>query len=774
MSWKTYLIFFVLCLLLFFAAEARELDGDNSNLVFKADYSTNRYTLNENNSLLVYNTKTGTQPQVIIGNNAVLDVTPTNKPPNVVDSNNLFNFKLLNTEVVWAALSLVLNNSFGAVDFNELIDISSRETVDLDSYVEISSNYIFINDTSLKELNKSAEVTIKELTFSNIRILKNGEDCLGCTILSYSGGDVKFNVSGFAIYQAADGSVSPAIRIATNVIVTNASMSVAGDTYNGVYPNNLTIDVGGDGVAEFSSSGEFSSSTVFANFTDALNDIFPECSCNGCTLSNSDLTCTIVLNISSDTAGTVELSNLNVSQIINNASWNEDNSYNLIDLDDYFYDLDRDALSYFYSPMENITVSVDNGIVSFTPDSNFFGNRSIVFNASDGTNITLSNYVNLSVVSVNDVPVFSGEISDWFWLKDKNITNVFDLDDYFSDVETENLSYSTTGNVNVTVDIDENNSVSFFPDLNWTGQETVYFTGSDGGLSANSNNILLNVSGGPTPSAPAGDAGGESGADIEVPVKRVIIKEFNVSIDKVKSKLVTGESEKKRFVVTNAGNVKMKFRVEVKAVEDFVFIIDKEFILYPGQAKSVNVDILAGPKYGIYSGEIVIIGEGVEKTIPVVLEVVTKKILFDVKIDVPLEYKEIYPGENLRAQVTLLNIMGGTADVLINYLIKDLNGYVLYEESETFAVEDQASYAKSFETSMDWITGDYLVAIESMYGNSYAVSSEMFRLKEEERLAPEEVKDRLFLILILVISIVLFIAAFIVLSKKPKKRRKRT
>ncbi len=46
---------------------------------------------------------------------------------------------------------------------------------------------------------------------------------------------MKFNLQslpGFAIYQAADGSVNPAIRIATNVIVTNASLQINITTYN--------------------------------------------------------------------------------------------------------------------------------------------------------------------------------------------------------------------------------------------------------------------------------------------------------------------------------------------------------------------------------------------------------------------------------------------------------------------------------------------------------------------------------------------------------------
>jgi hypothetical protein len=472
----------------------------------------------------------------------------------------------------------------------------------------------------------------------------------------------------------------------------------------------------------------------------------------------------------------IELSELNISQIINNASWNEDNSYTLIDLDDYFYDADRDSLSYSYSPVENVTVSITNGIVTFTPDANFFGNRSIVFNASDRTNVTVSNNVSFTVNSVNDAPIFTGTIANQYWSENNDRIDAFDLDDYFSDVEGITLTYSAnnTSGGNVTITIDGNNSVSFYPAANWTGKEIVYFIASDGVQNTSSNAVTLNVSQALPVSAPSGDTGGDAGGEAgEVSIRRKVVKEFNMSFGELKIKLATGEKGKEKLIIVNTGNTKMEFIVKIKSVDGFVFISDKVFSLFPGDSKILNIDVMTGLKYGIYSGEIVIIASGVEKSIPVVLEVVSKKILFDAKIDMPIEYKEIFPGDDLKAQVTLFNIMGGTADVLINYLIKDMNGYVLHEESETFAVEDQVSYVKEFDTDENWITGNYLVAIEMRYGNSYAVSSEMFRLKERERLAPETVRGRMVSVMFLVVSFGVFLIAFVILAKKTGKKKKR-
>ncbi|MCF7910578.1 hypothetical protein K9L16_02815 [Candidatus Pacearchaeota archaeon] len=78
--------------------------------------------------------------------------------------------------------------------------------VDFDSNVNISHNLIFINTSELSSLNKSAELSLYNLSFSNPRILKNGEVCPEtiCTKIDYSGGTLIFNVNHFTTYSAEE------------------------------------------------------------------------------------------------------------------------------------------------------------------------------------------------------------------------------------------------------------------------------------------------------------------------------------------------------------------------------------------------------------------------------------------------------------------------------------------------------------------------------------------------------------------------------------------
>ncbi len=74
--------------------------------------------------------------------------------------------------------------------------------VDLDSYIIISNNRIEINTSALPNFNKTATLSLYDLTFINPQILMDGLPCPSsiCTKGSYSGGTLEFNVTHFTTY----------------------------------------------------------------------------------------------------------------------------------------------------------------------------------------------------------------------------------------------------------------------------------------------------------------------------------------------------------------------------------------------------------------------------------------------------------------------------------------------------------------------------------------------------------------------------------------------
>ncbi len=104
---------------------------------------------------------------------------------------------------------------FGGISFNETVnlsdDLDNTGPLNFDVHVTIASNFIFINSTIMRNLNKSATLTLSNLTFSNPNILRDGAACPAaiCTKLSYTNNDLIFSVtgfSGFSSYEAEEGS----------------------------------------------------------------------------------------------------------------------------------------------------------------------------------------------------------------------------------------------------------------------------------------------------------------------------------------------------------------------------------------------------------------------------------------------------------------------------------------------------------------------------------------------------------------------------------------
>lgn len=130
----------------------------------------------------------------------------------------------------------VTNFTIG-VPWKGLINFSSHNInlsgLDLDSYVTISSNMISVDSDHLQRLNVSARLTIYNLSYSTTPIvMRNGEACPSsiCTVISYSGNNFTFDVTGFTSYSAA-----------TTTTTTITATSVSGGSGGGSSGGNTRV-----------------------------------------------------------------------------------------------------------------------------------------------------------------------------------------------------------------------------------------------------------------------------------------------------------------------------------------------------------------------------------------------------------------------------------------------------------------------------------------------------------------------------------------------------
>ncbi len=267
--------------------------------------------------------------------------------------------------------------------------------------------------------------------------------------------------------------------------------------------------------------------------------------------------------------------------------------------------------------------------------------------------------------------------------------------------------------------------------------------------------------------APVGGGGGgggagEGGGGIAPVKKKVVLTKFSVSRSDIKVNLGFERSVSESITVTNQGEEKVAFSVAENGLDTVLTLPVTSFELAPGQSFTVPLYFF-GKELGVFVGSIIISANGIEKSVSVIVEVESQEILFDVKMDVASTDTILDKGENVKAQITLLNIVRKEADVIVAYFVKDITGKSVYERSETFAVKDQTSYPVEFQTKY-LKSGDYVLGIEVRYGKSFASSTQLIKIEEPAELAPEQMiaaKTRIGLLLLLSTILAAFsLAAF--------------
>ncbi len=157
------------------------------------------------------------------------------------ESTNLLNYTY---EELQNLSNLTLHQpNIGKISFNELINLTNDSIpednrLDLNNYTNISFNRIEIDSTTLPNLNKSATLTLYGLTFTNPRILRDGDVCPStiCTMNSYSGGTLSFNVNSFSVYSTEETPSSSGTGA-----VTSSSGGGGGST-TGILTENFSVN----------------------------------------------------------------------------------------------------------------------------------------------------------------------------------------------------------------------------------------------------------------------------------------------------------------------------------------------------------------------------------------------------------------------------------------------------------------------------------------------------------------------------------------------------
>lgn len=152
------------------------------------------------------------------------------------------NFEEYGYEEIQNLTNITINSeNLGKINFQEAINLTecSSNLCDLNSNINISFNRIELNSTALPNFNKSAILTLYNLTFTNPRILKDNFPCSSseCAKISYSGGNLTFNVTSFSTYSAEEISSSSESSGSSGSSSSDSDSSSEGSGAGGIVQN---------------------------------------------------------------------------------------------------------------------------------------------------------------------------------------------------------------------------------------------------------------------------------------------------------------------------------------------------------------------------------------------------------------------------------------------------------------------------------------------------------------------------------------------------------
>ncbi|CAA6819128.1 MAG: T1SS secreted agglutinin RTX [uncultured Sulfurovum sp.] len=158
-------------------------------------------------------------------------------------------------------------------------------------------------------------------------------------------------------------------------------------------------------------------------------------------------------------------------------------------------DVDGDILivDVFTQPNNGVVTQNADGTLKYTPDANFNGIDIFEYTVTDGV-LTDTATVTVTVVPVNDAPIAVDDTNE----TDRNTSITLGLEDIVlsndSDVDGDTLSIVSVSNeVNGTVILNGDGTVTFAPDVNYTGTGQFDYTISDGNGGFDTATVVITI-----------------------------------------------------------------------------------------------------------------------------------------------------------------------------------------------------------------------------------------------------------------------------------------
>ena len=156
--------------------------------------------------------------------------------------------------------------------------------------------------------------------------------------------------------------------------------------------------------------------------------------------------------------------------------------------------VDNDNDDFNYTDNTNLfQINSTTGKILFTPALAQINNYTITIYAQDNfTTCPATTNKNFNLEIYNLAPNQTTQIPNQTWEEDVALTGI-NLNNYFTDTESDNLSFSYQKGNNITLNITSFGNVSIYPQTNFYGLTWIIFLANDSLATTNSNNLTLNI-----------------------------------------------------------------------------------------------------------------------------------------------------------------------------------------------------------------------------------------------------------------------------------------
>lgn len=212
------------------------------------------------------------------------------------------------------------------------------------------------------------------------------------------------------------------------------------------------------------------------------------------------------------------------------------------------------------------------------------------------------------------------------------------------------------------------------------------------------------------------------------------IDTFTVNSVIVKISLSQGEKVTKNLGINAINDGSFELSLDGLSA---VSLSTKTFSLKAGEQKNIGIDVdssLLEP--GVYVGHLSIKNAQEHINVPIVLEVESQDVFFDLNLDIPPQYGQISPGDRFVVQVKVFDLTGfkaagslGPSPVTLTYELKGLNGETINIETENIIVDRQAQLTKTFVMPEKIKEGEYFFTATARHKTSLGTASYFFVVK---------------------------------------------